>query len=164
MSRHQEPSVESCKDMNRCRDKRLMSRHQEQTAQNCKYQEVTTLVRCRDVRFNERRCHDNIRMSRQQLYREDVATTPGCRDNSCFQDMSQQHRGSCDKNCDKNGDRNRCRDKRLMSRQHQYTGPVHSSPKECIGIRAQLRNPINKQLPRRKRKAVGDAEQKIWVA
>ena len=109
-------------------------------------------------------CRDNIRMSRQKLYREDVTTTPGCHDNNCFHDMSQQHRGSYDKNCDKNGDRNRCRDKRLMSRQHQYTGPVHSSPKECIGIRAQLRNPINKQLPRRKRQAVGEAEKKIWVA
>ena len=31
----------------------------------------------------QRRGRDNIRMSRQQLYREEVATTPGCRDNSC---------------------------------------------------------------------------------
>ena len=36
--------------------------------------------------------------------------------------------------------------------------------KDCIGIRAQLRNPINKQLPRRKRQAVGEAERNIWVA
>ena len=38
------------------------------------------------------------------------------------------------------------------------------STKECIGIRAQLRNPINTQLPRRKRQAVGEAEREIWVA
>ena len=38
------------------------------------------------------------------------------------------------------------------------------SIKECIGIRAQLRNPINKQLPRGDKKAVGEAERKIWVA
>ena len=38
------------------------------------------------------------------------------------------------------------------------------SIKECIGIRAQLRNPINTQLPRRKRQAVGEAEREIWVA
>ena len=31
----------------------------------------------------QRRGSDNIRMSRQQLYREEVATTPGCRDYSC---------------------------------------------------------------------------------
>ena len=38
------------------------------------------------------------------------------------------------------------------------------STKECIGIRAQLRNPINTQLPRRKMQAVGEAEREIWVA
>ena len=38
------------------------------------------------------------------------------------------------------------------------------STKECIGIRAQLINPINTQLPRRKTKAVGEAEREIWVA
>ena len=38
------------------------------------------------------------------------------------------------------------------------------STKECIGIRAQQRNPINKQLPRRKRQVAGEAERKIWVA
>ena len=38
------------------------------------------------------------------------------------------------------------------------------STKECIGIRAQQRNPINKQLPRSKRKVEGEAERKIWVA
>ena len=38
------------------------------------------------------------------------------------------------------------------------------STKECIGIRAQLRNPINTQLPMRKAKAVGEAEREIWVA
>ena len=37
------------------------------------------------------------------------------------------------------------------------------SKKECIGIRAQLRNPINTQLPRRKTQAVGEAEREIWV-
>ena len=38
------------------------------------------------------------------------------------------------------------------------------STKECIGIRAQQRNPINKQLPRRKGQDGGEAERKIWVA
>ena len=39
------------------------------------------------------------------------------------------------------------------------------SIKECIGIRAQLRNPINTQLPKRKKEAgVGEAKRKIWVA
>ena len=38
------------------------------------------------------------------------------------------------------------------------------STKECIGIRAQQRNPINKQLPRRKGQVGGEAERKIWVA
>ena len=38
------------------------------------------------------------------------------------------------------------------------------STKECIGIRAQLRNSINTQLPRRKAQAVGEAEREIWVA
>ena len=38
------------------------------------------------------------------------------------------------------------------------------STQECIGIRAQLRNPINTQLPRRKTQAVGEAEREIWVA
>ena len=38
------------------------------------------------------------------------------------------------------------------------------STKECIGIRDQLRNPINTQLPRRKTQAVGEAEREIWVA
>ena len=31
----------------------------------------------------KRRGRDNIRLSRQQLLREEVATTPSCRDNSC---------------------------------------------------------------------------------
>ena len=30
-------------------------------------------------------------MSRQQLYREEVATTSGCRDNNCTEKRSQQH-------------------------------------------------------------------------
>ena len=38
------------------------------------------------------------------------------------------------------------------------------SIKECIGIGAQLRNPINTQLPKRKMQAVGEAEREIWVA
>ena len=59
---------------------------------------VATTPGCRDINCTEKRSrqhqdvattivqrkgHDNIRMSRQQLYREQVATTPGCRDNSC---------------------------------------------------------------------------------
>ena len=39
-----------------------------------------------------------------------------------------------------------------------------NSTKEYIGIRAKQRNPINKQLPRRKREVEGVAEGKIWVA
>ena len=38
------------------------------------------------------------------------------------------------------------------------------STTECIGIRAQERNPINKQLPRRGNQVEGEAERKIWVA
>ena len=38
------------------------------------------------------------------------------------------------------------------------------STKECIGIRAQQRNPINKQLPRRRKQVAGEAEGEIWVA
>ena len=38
------------------------------------------------------------------------------------------------------------------------------STTECIGIRAQLRNPINTQLPRRGNQVGGEAERKIWVA
>ena len=38
------------------------------------------------------------------------------------------------------------------------------STTECIGIMAQLRNPINMQLPRRKRQVGGEAERMIWVA
>ena len=90
----------------------------------------------------QRRCRDNTRLSRQQLLSRHVATTQRFLRQELRQEWRQEQ----------------------MSRQHQYTGPVHSSPKECIGIRAQLRNPINKQLPRRKRQAVGDAERKIWVA
>ena len=38
------------------------------------------------------------------------------------------------------------------------------STTECIGIRAQLRNPINRQLPRRRNEVGGESERKIWVA
>ena len=47
---------------------------------------VTTIV--------QRRGRVNIRMSRQQLYREEVATTPGYRDNSC-KDQNVATRSSC---------------------------------------------------------------------
>ena len=61
-------------------------------------EEVATTPGCRDNICKEkrsrqhlvvattvakRRGRDNIRRSRQQVYREEVATTPGCRDNSC---------------------------------------------------------------------------------
>ena len=38
------------------------------------------------------------------------------------------------------------------------------STTDCIGIRAQLRNPINTQLPRRRNQVGGELERKIWVA
>ena len=38
------------------------------------------------------------------------------------------------------------------------------SKAEYIGIRAQLRNPINRQLPRKRRQVAGEAEVEIWVA
>ena len=38
------------------------------------------------------------------------------------------------------------------------------STTECIGIRAQLRNPINRKLPRRRSQVGGESERKIWVA
>ena len=38
------------------------------------------------------------------------------------------------------------------------------STAEYIGIRAQLRNPINRQLPIKRRQVAGEAEVEIWVA
>ena len=60
----------------------------------------------------------------------------------------------------------------MMSRQGTRERDLNSnmgqstwkSTKECIGIRAQQRNPINKQLLRRKGQVGGEAERKIWVA
>ena len=117
--------------------------------------------------FAKRRGRDNIRMSRQHLLREEVATTPGCRDISC---KDQNVATSIN-----------CRDVNFtekMSRQEQAVGTPHSlktcrnntrpatrpdvttralhvatvsvywasllkSKKRCIEIRAQLQNPIN---------------------
>ena len=60
----------------------------------------------------------------------------------------------------------------MMSRQGILSRDLNSnlgqstwkSTTKFIGIRAQLRNPINTQLPRRGKQVGGEAEQKIWVA
>ena len=59
------------KKKTRCRDIWMQSRHQ-----HC-------IRSRRNISLQGERCRDNIRMSRQQLYRKEVATTPGCRDISC---------------------------------------------------------------------------------
>ena len=71
----------------------------------------------------------------------DVATRDRCRD------MDESRQG--------------IRGRDLNSNMGQSTW---KSTKECIGIRAQQRNPINKQLPRKKRQVEGEVEGKIWVA
>ena len=48
----------------------------------------------------QRSRRDKIKLSRQQLHREDVTTRSGCRDNNCTSNLSQPHK-AYDKNCDK---------------------------------------------------------------
>ena len=124
------------KKKTRCRDIWMKSRHQ-----HC-------IRSRRNISLQEESCRDNIRLLRQQLYRKEVATTPGCRDISCMDqevatrsiycdtnftsNLSQPHKvcdkacdKNCDKACDKKCDKNRGRNEGMMSRQHQHTGPVH---------------------------------------
>ena len=67
----------------------------------------------------QRSCHDNIKMSRQQLYREEVATTPGCRDNNCTEKLSRQHQDVATTIVQRRG-----RDNIRMSRQQLYREEV----------------------------------------
>ena len=62
-----------------------MSRHLDAVA--------TSTLHLKQLRHHLKRrsCRDNIKMSQQQLYRDEVATTSGCRDNSCTEKLSRQH-------------------------------------------------------------------------
>ena len=132
----------------------------------------------------QRSCRDNIRKSRQHMYREEVATTPGCRDNSC-KDQNVAMSISC-RDVSFNEKRSRqeqavatppslktCRNNieapvtrtatRTAIRTDVATRALHvatvsvywaslpKSKKRCIEIRAQLQNPINMQLQKKKR-------------
>ena len=120
------------KKKTRCRDIWKQSRHQHRIKSR------------RNISLQGESCRDNIKLSRQQLYRKDVATRSSCRDNNCTEKRSQQdqaiatptslqtchnHTEACDKNCDKacdkNCDKNRGRDEGMLSRQHQHTGPIY---------------------------------------
>ena len=123
-------------------------------------------------------------MSRQQLYREEIATTPGCRDNSCkdknvatsisCRDVSLNEKRSLQeqavatppslKTCRNNTEthatrpttRTATRTDVAMTALYVTTISVYwasllKSKKKCIEIRAQLQNPINMQLQKKKR-------------
>ena len=72
-----------------------MSRHLDAVATSTLHLDAvaTSTLNLKQLRHHLKRknCRDNIRMSRQQLYREEVATTSGCRDNSCTEKLSRQH-------------------------------------------------------------------------
>ena len=129
------------KKKTRCRDIWMQSRHQHRIRSR------------RNISLQGESCSDNIRMSRQQLYREEVATTPGCHDITCMDQKVATSISCCDvsdyekrsrqdqavatptslKNLsqphigsyDKDCDKNRGRDEDMISRQHQQTGPVY---------------------------------------
>ena len=77
----------------------MQSRHQHcirsSRDNNSTEDKVATTPGCRDINCEDlwsrqhqvvtttSGCRDNIRLSRQQLYRKEVATTPGYRDTSC---------------------------------------------------------------------------------
>ena len=65
--------------------------------------------------LKRRSCRDNIRMSRQQLYRGEAATTSGCRDNNCTEERSRQHQDVATTIVQRRG-----RDNIRMSRQQLY--------------------------------------------
>ena len=62
-----------------------MSRHLDAVATS------TLLLNQLRHHLKRRSCRDNIRMSRQQLFKKVVATTSGCRDNNCTEKRSRQH-------------------------------------------------------------------------
>ena len=143
----------------------------------------------------QRSCRYNIRMSRQQLYREDVATTLGCRNNirlsrqqlqgpecrdvdklSRRQKRSRQEQAvatppslkTCRNNTETPATRTATRPAtRTATRPATrtdvamralyvatisvYWASLLKSRKKCIEIRAQLQNPINMQLQKKKR-------------
>ena len=147
------------KNKTRCRDIWMKSRHQ-----HC-------IRSRRNISLQGESCRDNIRLSRKQLYRKEVATTPGCRDISCM-DQEVETRSSCrDTNFTSNlsqphrglrqGLRQELRqglrqELRQEQRQEQrsrrghdvattsaYWASLLKSNKKCLEIRAQLQNPIN---------------------
>ena len=113
---------------------------------------------------------DNIRLSRQQLYKKDVATTSGCRDNNCTERTSRQdqavgttivQRGRSDRI---KLPRQQLHFKLVANTKRPATWPATrtatrtttrtaitsaywassvKSNKKCLEIRAQLQNPIN---------------------
>ena len=70
-----------------------------------------------------RSCRDNIRMSRQPLYREVVATTSRCRDNHYTEKLSRQHQDVATTIIQRS-----CRDNIRMSRQQLYREEVATTP------------------------------------
>ena len=130
--------------------------------------------------FAKRRSCDNIRMSRQHLLREEVATTSGCRDNNCTDQnvatsiscrgvsfnkkRSRQEQTvatppslkTCRNNTEAPATRPATRTDVTTRALHVATVSVYwasslKSKKKCIEIRAQLQNPINMQLQKKKR-------------
>ena len=94
-----------------------MSRHLDAVA--------TSTLHLKQLRHHlkKRSCRDNIRMSRQQLYREEVATTSGRHDNNCTEKRSRQHQDVATTVVQKS-----CRDNIRMSRQQLYKKEVETTP------------------------------------
>ena len=146
----------------------------------------------------QRSCRDNIRMSRQQLYREEVATTPGCRDNSCKDQNVVTSISCCDVSFNEKRSRQEqavatppslktCRNNTKTPATRPATRPTTrtatrtdvattalyvatisvywasllKSKKKCIEIRAQLQNPINMQLQKKKRSWVATGKRDL---
>ena len=147
--------------------------------------------------FVLRSCRDKIRLSRQHLHWEDVATRSSCRENNYTERTSRQDQvvatTTCDKACDNNlrqslqqqpatkpatrpattcdkTDNKTCDKLRQDLRQpatkpatrpakscdkasttSAYWASLLKSNKKCLEIRAQLQNPINMKLQKRKR-------------
>ena len=125
-------------------------------------------------------------MSRQQLYRMEATTTSGCRDTNCKDQkvatsvslrrgrdkikLSRHHlhlrHVATTQRLLRQGLRQGRRQglrQGLMSRRGLYVATISvywasllKSKKKCIQIRAQLQNPINMQLLKKKRSWVGD--------
>ena len=127
-------------------------------------------------------------MSRQQLYRKEVATTSGCCDNNCTDKRSRQHQvvvttaartrmsrqeqavatppslKTCRNNTERPATRTATRPATRPATRTDvatralyvitisvYWASLLKSKKRCIEIRAQLQNPINMQLQKKKR-------------